>query len=217
MSVELWIVLLLIASGLSALIGFLIARRSGPNQAKVDALEAALDEAKQQAEGVQANVNEHFEQSAVLFGRLANDYREFLDHFSTSAQSLGLSESRARELIEQGFQPVLTHDSVPEAPFADEDQEQQEIVDAGGVTADEPESEPRVAAHAEPEEPEVEPPLIDDIVVLEAEAVEATEVETTEAEATEEALEPTGSDVVVDMPEPEPKGRTDPDIKQANP
>ena len=46
----------------------------------------------------------------MLFGKLAADYREFLDHFESSAQNLGLSEARARELIEQGFQPLLTHE-----------------------------------------------------------------------------------------------------------
>ena len=120
MGIEVWIVLLLLASGGSAWIGYTYARRQGPSQSDLDALEAELDEARQQAESVQANVNEHFEQSAILFGRLANDYREFIDHFSSSAQSLGLSEGRARELLEQGFQPMLTHEDVIDDEVVDE-------------------------------------------------------------------------------------------------
>ena len=55
----------------------------------------------------------------MLFGKLAADYREFLDHFSASAQNLGLSEARARELIEQGFQPLLTHEAIDDTVIAD--------------------------------------------------------------------------------------------------
>lgn len=110
MGFEVWIVIVLAASGLSGWIGYAYARKGAPKQSELDALAAELEEARGAHESVQSNVNEHFEQSALLFGKLAADYREFLDHFSSSAQSLGLSESRARELIEQGFQPLLTHE-----------------------------------------------------------------------------------------------------------
>ena len=110
MGFEVWIVIVLLASGLSGWIGYALAKREAPKQSDLDAMAAELDEARQQAESVQDNVSEHFEQSALLFGKLAADYREFLDHFESSAQNLGLSEARARELIEQGFQPLLTHE-----------------------------------------------------------------------------------------------------------
>lgn len=110
MGFEVWIVIVLLASALSGGIGYAFARKDAPKQSEYDAMTAELEEARQQAESVQADVSEHFEQSAMLFGKLAADYREFLDHFQSSAQSLGLSEARARELIEQGFQPLLTHE-----------------------------------------------------------------------------------------------------------
>lgn len=119
MGFEVWIAIILAASGLSGWIGFAYARKGAPKQSELDAMAAELDAARQQAESVQANVSEHFEQSAVLFGKLAADYREFLDHFSASAQNLGLSEARARELIEQGFQPLLTHEAVDDTVIAD--------------------------------------------------------------------------------------------------
>ena len=109
MGFEVWIVILVAASALSGGIGYYFARKSAPKQSDIEALTAELEEARKSSASVASNVNEHFEQSALLFGKLAADYREFLDHFSSSAQSLGLSESRARELIEQGFQPLLTH------------------------------------------------------------------------------------------------------------
>ena len=110
MGFEVWIAIVLLASALSGWIGYAFARKDAPKQAEIDAMAAELEQAREQAESVQDNVSEHFEQSAMLFGKLAADYREFLDHFSASAQNLGLSEARARELIEQGFQPLLTHE-----------------------------------------------------------------------------------------------------------
>ena len=119
MGFEVWIAIVIAASALSGWAGYAFARKGAPKQSELDAMAAELDEARQQADSVQANVSEHFEQSAMLFGKLASDYREFLDHFSASAQNLGLSEARARELIEQGFQPLLTHEAVDERVVAD--------------------------------------------------------------------------------------------------
>ncbi|MGE0624093.1 MAG: DUF1043 family protein [Pseudomonadales bacterium] len=107
---EIWIVLLLAVAGLSGWAGYFLASRRAPKRAELDALAAELDEARRRAESVQAGVDEHFEQSARLFGKLAGDYREFLEHFAGSAQSLGLSETRTRELVQQSFQPLLTHE-----------------------------------------------------------------------------------------------------------
>jgi len=111
-TIEIWILLLLAASGLSACIGYAVARNRAPSRTELDRLESELAQTHEHSETVQSSVNEHFEQSAVLFGQLAKDYREFLDHFSSSAQTLGLSETHARELLEQGFQPLLTHEEM---------------------------------------------------------------------------------------------------------
>lgn len=119
MGFEVWIVIVLVASGLSGWIGYAYAKKDAPKQAELDALQTELENARQQADSVQANVGEHFEQSALLFGKLAADYREFLDHFQSSAQNLGLSEARARELIEQGFQPLLTHEEAEASVVAE--------------------------------------------------------------------------------------------------
>lgn len=110
MGFEIAIPLLLVVAGVSAWLGHSLAKRAAPSQTEMDDLKAELEAARETAESVQANVSDHFEQSAVLFGKLASDYREFLEHFSSSAQALGLSEARARELIERGSQPLLSHD-----------------------------------------------------------------------------------------------------------
>lgn len=110
MGFESWIVVLFLVAGLSGWLGYVWASRRAPRPEELEALTAQLEAARQKADTVQAGVNEHFEQSARLFGKLAGDYREFLEHFAGSAQALGLSESRTRELVEQSFQPLLTHD-----------------------------------------------------------------------------------------------------------
>jgi uncharacterized membrane-anchored protein YhcB (DUF1043 family) len=109
-SIELWILVVCAASGVSAWIGYWYARKGAPSRSEMEGLQAELAEARETADTVQTGVSAHFEQSAMLFGQLAKDYREFLEHFESSAQALGLSESRARELLQQGYQPLLTHE-----------------------------------------------------------------------------------------------------------
>lgn len=109
MSADIWIVLILLTAAASGAAGFFISRRGAPSQSDIDALEAKLEQARSEAEAVQSDVTTHFEQSAALFGRLAGNYREFLEHFSESAQKLGLSEVMARELLQRADQPLLGH------------------------------------------------------------------------------------------------------------
>jgi uncharacterized membrane-anchored protein YhcB (DUF1043 family) len=186
-SIEFWIILLVVASAVSAWIGFTYARRGGPTQAELDALEQELDQARQQAETVQSGVNEHFEQSAVLFGNLAKDYREFLEHFSDSAQSLGLPASRARELLEQGFQPLLVHEQV-----SHEDEPDESVVEA---TPEEiPEATLDATPVATPEGTAPEPPLMEDVVA--APMPDADEP----VEAATAGPDPLRTDIFVEMP-----------------
>ncbi len=154
-----WIVLLVAASGLSGWAGYALALRGAPKRSELDALAAELEAAREQAESVQANVNEHFEQSARLFGKLAKDYREFLDHFSGSAQALGLSEARARELIEEGFRPLITHEQDPDLVPAEGESE---AVSGGESPAP---AEPVVATDPAEEALPEKPDLVAEVVV----------------------------------------------------
>ena len=171
MGFEVWIASVLVASILSGWIGFAFARKQAPKQAELDAMAAELDEARQQAESVEANVSEHFEQSAMLFGKLAADYREFLDHFESSAQNLGLSEARARELIEQGFQPLLTHEATDDSVVAEaEDSNPEEVPQE----VDEPAAEQAQAQAEEAVEEAVEASVKEEPEVKTAEIGEVT-------------------------------------------
>ncbi|MEF8833262.1 MAG: DUF1043 family protein [Halofilum sp. (in: g-proteobacteria)] len=100
MEAEYW-VLSIIAMVLALVAGFIGGRMSAPRQRRVEAMEQERDAAREEAEAVRAEVNRHFEESARMFGKLASDYRTFFQQFAQTAQSLGLSEGRARELLEE--------------------------------------------------------------------------------------------------------------------
>ena len=111
MAAEIWIGLIVVVGLVSAGAGYWFARRGAPSQSDVESLRGELAAAQKQAESVEESVTTHFEQSALLFGRLAHDYRAFLEHFSESAKDLGISEVLARELLERADAPLLGHSS----------------------------------------------------------------------------------------------------------
>lgn len=109
--IELWIALILVTALVAGVVGHRLARRSAPRKSELNELKRELEAAQKRAEEVQSNVSGHFEQSALLFGQLARDYRAFLEHFSESARQLGISEVKARELLERADRPLLGHAS----------------------------------------------------------------------------------------------------------
>jgi uncharacterized membrane-anchored protein YhcB (DUF1043 family) len=109
-TIELWIALFA-ALAIGATVGFVFAKRNAPKKSELNALRDQLHTAQTETAEIREGVSDHFEQSAVLFGRLAQDYRSFVEHFSESAQTLGISEGHARELLEQATQPLVSHDA----------------------------------------------------------------------------------------------------------
>lgn len=100
MTAEYWLVAafgLAIALGL----GFVLGRRSAPTQHEVVNAQKERDEACAEVDRVRGEVTRHFEESATMFGRLADDYRTFFEQFAQTAQNLGVSEGRTRELLRQ--------------------------------------------------------------------------------------------------------------------
>jgi uncharacterized membrane-anchored protein YhcB (DUF1043 family) len=82
-------------------------------QAETSAAEAAAS--REQIESSRAGIDAHFEASAALFGRLAQDYRALFDHFTDSADRLGVSEAQARALVEGVRQELLADPGVADA------------------------------------------------------------------------------------------------------
>lgn len=109
-TVELWIALFATLA-IGATVGFVFAKRNAPKKSELDALRDQLHAARTETAEIREGVSGHFEQSAVLFGRLAQDYRAFIEHFSESAQTLGISEIHAREMLEQASAPLISHDA----------------------------------------------------------------------------------------------------------
>lgn len=117
MTAEIWL-LIVLGAVIALVLGFFVGRRSAPTQQRLDAMEKERDEARQEADRVQGEVARHFEQSAQMFGRLADDYRTFFEHFAQTAQHLGLSEGRARELLQQADPRLVADQSSPAEPTA---------------------------------------------------------------------------------------------------
>jgi len=118
MNTESWLLLMIAAVITAGYGGYLLGRRNSEQRQEIDRLEQELNAARERADQIKSGVNTHFERSAVIFGQLAKDYRQFLDHFQSSAKELGLSEGRAEELLDQVARPLLAHDQEPPAAAA---------------------------------------------------------------------------------------------------
>ena len=161
MSPEFWIGLV-VATGVAFFIGrWSASKRADALKTRLDSLQAELNTTREQAEAdlalarekataVEEGVTNHFEQSATLFGKLAQDYRAFFEHFSTSAQQLGVSEGVAQKLLAQLDEPLISESPEAEATIEIE------------ASAEEP-----TAEEATPEGPaptqDAEPPILDPI------------------------------------------------------
>ena len=177
MSTPIWILITLSAAIGSAVLAYFLARRGAPTKQQIEALNTELEAARSEAQQVEGKVTEHFERSAMLFGQLAKDYKAFLDHYSVSAQALGLSERRARELLEQGYQPLLTHleadpaaepgaeagtEALAETVAATEDLTGEAGVEKADTTK--PAAAERAATKRDSRKADTEPPRIEDVV-----------------------------------------------------
>jgi len=101
MEPEYWVLIIIVAAVIAAVAGFFGGRATAAGEKEVRTMAAERDAAKNEADEMRAEMGRHFEESARMFGRLANDYRSFFEHFAQTAQNLGMSEGRARELLQQ--------------------------------------------------------------------------------------------------------------------
>jgi uncharacterized membrane-anchored protein YhcB (DUF1043 family) len=90
-------------------LGLLLGRRQprARDLARIAELEAELAAARSSAESTKGGIDEHFEASAALFGKLAQDYRALFEHWADSATRLGVSEDRAAAIIDQARARLL--------------------------------------------------------------------------------------------------------------
>lgn len=183
MSPEFWIALVI-----ATVAAFFIGRKSASQRAdalntRLDALQGELDTTRERAEAelaqaqadaaaVEEGVTSHFEQSAVLFGNLAKDYRAFFEHFSNSAQQLGVSEGVARQLLAQLDEPLISETAAAEATIG---------VEETAPTA--PDATPDATAPIR----DTEPPILDPISSKVAELELGNEHEDAESDTARQA------------------------------
>lgn len=105
MLIEYWLLGGLATAGV-LLIGFLLGRLTAPGDRECEALRNERDKAQQELTDMNERVNQHFGESARLFGNLAHDYRALYEHFAHSARDLGLSEGERREMLESAIRPL---------------------------------------------------------------------------------------------------------------
>jgi uncharacterized membrane-anchored protein YhcB (DUF1043 family) len=118
--VSVWLVAVASVVG-GALLGVLFERMRGPAAKRAAKFEAELMQARSDLIHYRDQTKHHFGKSAELLGRMATDYREFLDHFVTGAEELcgpNLKELNAsgleRPMLERAT-PAATSSALPAA------------------------------------------------------------------------------------------------------
>lgn len=93
MEAYMWLILIsMLAVGV--LFGFVIGRSKGDVSApRVRELEKDLHDAREEMQGYRTQVTAHFEQTATLFNRLTQDYRDVYEHLAKSSNQLCGSET----------------------------------------------------------------------------------------------------------------------------
>jgi uncharacterized membrane-anchored protein YhcB (DUF1043 family) len=85
--VPVWLVVIAsVVAGMGA--GLLLERTRGPAAKRAAKFEADLVQARSELMRYQEETARHFGKSAELLGRMATDYRAFLDHFVSGAEEL---------------------------------------------------------------------------------------------------------------------------------
>ena len=198
MTIEIFIIgLLLIAA--TGVVGFYVGRGGSAERARIAVLEAELTETEKKLSERQAGIDEHFEESAELFGRLAQDYRALFQHFASDAAKLGLGDARSQQILDTVRARLLTDERSIETV------EPTTTVDSSGAAEARDAVEP--AAVMEPDE-----------VVAVAEPVSAPQSVSTEAATEAESVAPVDqAGAQRDLPEPtEQSERTEPAAERSH-
>jgi len=106
-----WLVVIAsVVAGMGA--GLLLERTRGPAAKRAAKFEADLVQARSELMRYREQTQHHFGKSAELLGRMATDYREFLDHFVTGAETL--CGPNLKELNASGLERPLLEGAGPQ-------------------------------------------------------------------------------------------------------
>jgi uncharacterized membrane-anchored protein YhcB (DUF1043 family) len=113
MALETLFLLLLAVAG-AAVIGFALGRFSAPGERNCQLLQTELDRTRDELGTVRNKVDDHFSESARLFGTLAHDYHALFDHFAETARELGLDERETRDLLSPAMRRLPAGETHPD-------------------------------------------------------------------------------------------------------
>jgi len=101
------------SSVVGVVVGILFERTRGSAAKRAAQFEAELVQTRSELMRYQEQTKQHFGKSAELLGRMATDYREFLDHFVTGAEEL--CGPNMQELNASGLERPLLDGTAPAA------------------------------------------------------------------------------------------------------
>lgn len=108
MSLGLVIVFCIVALIVGAVIGFFIGRRTADDQKQIRDLKGELANSRSEHEAYRQQVNNHFQKTSELFGRLTDNYKTVFLHLAEGSQELCSSEAAKLKPVSENF-PSLEH------------------------------------------------------------------------------------------------------------
>jgi uncharacterized membrane-anchored protein YhcB (DUF1043 family) len=105
------------SSVVGVVVGILFERTRGSAAKRAAQFEAELVKTRSELMRYQEQTKQHFGKSAELLGRMATDYREFLDHFVTGAEEL--CGPNMKELNTSGLERPLLDGTAPATAAAE--------------------------------------------------------------------------------------------------
>jgi uncharacterized membrane-anchored protein YhcB (DUF1043 family) len=159
MALETLFLLLLAVAG-AAVIGFALGRFSAPGERNCQLLQTELDRTRDELGAVRNKVDDHFSESARLFGTLAHDYHALFDHFAETARELGLDERETRDLLSPAMRRLPAGETRPDTADNEAAAHEESPAEAA-QTPREPEPDTPAAEPASAEAPSTGPARAD--------------------------------------------------------
>lgn len=107
-SISLWLVIVfcIVALIVGAVIGFFVGRRTADDQKQIRDLKGELDNSRSEHKAYRQQVNNHFQKTSELFGRMTDNYRTVFLHLAEGSQELCSSDAAKLKPVSDDF-PAL--------------------------------------------------------------------------------------------------------------
>lgn len=108
LSMGLVIAICIAALLVGAIIGFFIGRRTANDQKQIRELQGLLANSKSEHEAYRQQVNNHFQKTSELFGRMTDSYKTVFLHLAEGSEQLCSSDAAKLKPVSDSF-PSLEH------------------------------------------------------------------------------------------------------------